>query len=113
MTGIMLQNKEGKYFDIKENKVYPSGSYKVFQTRNKIAVPYRTTITINGVVLDGISFDTVCQENGKLYVTGEKEKLCVTASTDKEGKIDFEKINNGFQIQEAKKLLLEKNKEKR
>ncbi|MBO4629018.1 MAG: M23 family metallopeptidase [Treponema sp.] len=74
MTGIMLQNKEGKYFDIKENKVFPSGSYKIFQARNKIAVPYRTTITINGVVLDGISFDTVCQENGKLYVTGEKEK---------------------------------------
>ena len=74
MTGIMLQNKDGKLFDIKENKIYPSGSYKVFQTRNKIAVPYKTTITINGVVLDEISFDTVGQENGKLYVTGEKEK---------------------------------------
>lgn len=74
MNGIMLQNKEGKFFDIKENKIFPSGSYKVFQTRNKIAVPYRTTITINGVVLDGISFDTVGQENGKLYLTGEKEK---------------------------------------
>ena len=59
MTGIMLQNKEGKYFDIKENKVFPSGSYKIFQARNKIAVPYRTTITINGVVLDGISLEFI------------------------------------------------------
>ena len=74
MNGIMLQNKDGKLFDIRENKVYPSGSYKVFQTRNKIAVPYKTTITINGVVLDGISFDTVGQENGRLYVSGEKSK---------------------------------------
>ena len=74
MNGIMLQNKEGKFFDIRENRVFPSGQYKVFQTRNKIAVPYRTTITINGVVLDGIAFDTVGQENGKLYVIGEKEK---------------------------------------
>ena len=73
MTGIMLQNKEGKLFDIRENKIYPSGSYKVFQARNKIAVPYKTGITINGVLLDGISFDTIGQENGKLYVTGEKE----------------------------------------
>ena len=77
MTGIMLQNKEGKYFDLKENRVFPSGSYKVFQTRNKVAVPYRTSITINGVVLDGIAFDTVGQENGKLYVIGEKEKYTV------------------------------------
>lgn len=74
MTGIMLQNKEGKLFDIKESKVFPSGCYKVFQNRNKIAVPYKTTITINGVLLDGIAFDTVNQENGKLYVTGEKDK---------------------------------------
>ena len=74
MTGIMVQNKDGKLFDIKENKIFPSGSYKIFQTRNKIAVPYRITVTINGVVLDEISFDTVNAENGKLYVTGEKEK---------------------------------------
>ena len=74
LTGIMLQNKDGKLFDVRENKVYPSGTYKVFHTRNKIAVPYKTTLTINGVVNDEISFDTVCQENGKLYVTGEKSK---------------------------------------
>ena len=53
----MLQNKDGKLFDIRENKVYPSGLYKVFQTRNKIAAPYKTTVTINGVVVDEISFD--------------------------------------------------------
>ena len=40
-------------------------------------MPYRTSITINGVVLDGIAFDTVGQENGKLYVIGEKEKYTV------------------------------------
>ena len=73
MTGIMLQNKDGKLFDIRENKVYPSGLYKVFQTRNKIAAPYKTTVTINGVVVDEISFDTVGQENGRLYIIGKKK----------------------------------------
>lgn len=74
MTGIMLQNKDGKLFDIRENKIYPSGLYRVYQTRNAIAVPYKTTLTINGVVLDEISFDTIGQENGKLYLSGEKKK---------------------------------------
>ena len=74
LNGVMLQNKDGKFFDIKDVKVYPSGLYKVYQTRNKIAVPYKTTITINGIVIDEISFDTVGQENGKLYITGTKKK---------------------------------------
>ena len=78
INGIMLKNKDGKFFDIKENKVFPAGSYNVYQTRNKIAVPYKTTTTINGVVLDEISFDTVSQKNGKLYVNGAKEKYTNT-----------------------------------
>ena len=73
LNGIILQNKEGKLFDLRENKVFPSGQYKVYQARNKIAVPYKTAVTINGVVIDEISFDTVNQENGKLYVTGKKK----------------------------------------
>ncbi len=77
ITGIMLQNKEGKFFDIRETRTFPSGSYKVYQTRNKIAVPYKTTITINGVEHDQIAFDTIGQENGKLYISGEKNKYTV------------------------------------
>ncbi len=73
LTGIMLQNKDGKFFDIRENKIYPSGLYKVFQTRNEIAAPYKTTVTINGVVVDEIAFDTIGQENGKLYLIGKKK----------------------------------------
>ena len=73
LTGIMLQNKEGKLFDLRESKNFQSGQYKIYQTRNKIAVPYKTTITINGVLIDEISFDTVGQENGKLYVIGKKK----------------------------------------
>ena len=35
MTGIMIQNKDGKLFDIRENKIYPSGLYKVFLPHTK------------------------------------------------------------------------------
>ena len=82
LSGIMLQNKDGKLFDIKENKIYPSGLYKVFQARNKIAVPYKTTVTINGVVVDEIAFDTIGQENGKLYITGKQKYKSVELYPD-------------------------------
>lgn len=82
LNGVMLQNKEGKLFDLRENKIFPSGQYKIYQARNKIAMPYKTAVTINGVVIDEIAFDTVCQENGKLYVTGKKKYTSVDLFPD-------------------------------
>lgn len=73
LNGIMLQNKDGKFFDIREVKTYPAGLYKVYQARNDIASPYKTTVTINGVVLDEIAFDTITQEDGKLYLLGKRK----------------------------------------
>lgn len=73
LTGITLQNKEGTFFDLRERKSFPSGSYKVYHTRNKNISPYKMTATINGVIVDEISFDTVSMQNGILYVTGKKQ----------------------------------------
>jgi len=70
---VYLKNKEGKLYDLKENKVFPSGSYRVYHTRNAIAIPYKITATINGVIVDEIAFDTISSQNGKLYVNGKKQ----------------------------------------
>lgn len=73
LSGIVLQNKEGTFYDLKEHKVFPSGAYKVYHTRNKIASPYKITTSINGVIVDEIFFDTISMQNGKLYVSGKKQ----------------------------------------
>lgn len=75
VTGILLQNKNGDFFDLREHRNFPSGIYKVYQTRNKAAAPYKTTVTINGVVVDQISYDTIHEENGKTYVIGKKKYI--------------------------------------
>ena len=80
LTGVILKNKEGTVYDLRENKIFPSGSYKIYHTRNKIAVPYKITATLNGVVRDEIAFDTVGMQNGKLYVTGKNGDKLYTAS---------------------------------
>lgn len=74
LSGIMLQNKEGKFFDIKETKIFPSGTYKIYHTRNKTIVPYKTTCTINGVIIDEICFDTINMLNGRLYIDGSTKQ---------------------------------------
>ena len=40
-----------------------------------IATPYKTLVTINGVVVDEISYDTINEENSKLYVVGKKKYI--------------------------------------
>lgn len=73
LENIILENKAGLKYSLATQKSIPSGIYKIYQKQNKIAVPYRTTITINGVVVDQISYDTVNQENNKIYVSGKKK----------------------------------------
>ena len=73
-SGIMLQNKSGTFYDLRESKIFPAGTYKVYHTRNKTAMPYKLTCTINGVIEDEIFFDTITYQNGKLYLSGKEKR---------------------------------------
>lgn len=72
LSGILIQNKDGVFYDLKENRTFSSGMYKVYHLRNKISVPYKITATINGVIVDEISLDTIGEADGRLYVTGKE-----------------------------------------
>ena len=73
-TGILLQNKNGTFYDLRESKIFPAGNYKVYHSRNKIAIPYKVTCSINGVIEDEIFFDTISWQNGKLYINGKDKR---------------------------------------
>ena len=74
LSGIMLQNKSGTFYDLRESKIFPAGTYKVYHTRNKTAMPYKLTCSINGVIEDEIFFDTITYQNGKLYLSGKEKR---------------------------------------
>lgn len=73
LTGIFIENKNHDLYDINVYKTFPAGLYRVYQKRNSIAVPYKTGIYINGVVVDQLSYDIIIQENGKLCINGKKK----------------------------------------
>lgn len=73
LNGIFVENKNHDFFDINTYKTFTSGLYRVYQKRNAVAVPYKTNVYINGVIVDQISYDTVIQENGKLCINGKKK----------------------------------------
>ncbi|MCR4952652.1 MAG: M23 family metallopeptidase [Treponema sp.] len=73
ITKIMIQNKEGQFFNLNDTKFFPSGMYRVYAKRDAVIVPYKTNLTMNGVTVDQISYDTISQENNKIYVSGKKK----------------------------------------
>ena len=73
LSGIVIQSKNKDFYDINTYKTFNSGLYKVYFKRNPIAAPYKTSISINGLIVDQISYDTITQENNKLCIIGKKK----------------------------------------
>lgn len=73
LGGIIIENKNGDQYELANHKTFQAGIHKIYCKRNDVAFPYKTSVAVNGVVLDEISYDTIIQENSKLYVSGKKK----------------------------------------
>lgn len=73
LSGIIIVSKNNDYYDINTYKTYYSGLYKVYFKRNPVAAPYKSTVSINGVIVDQLSYDMITQENNKLCIIGKKK----------------------------------------
>lgn len=73
LEGIVLESKSGTKVNLAYQRTIKSGLYKIYQKRNPVACPYKSTVAINGVVVDQISYDTINHENNRLYVSGKKK----------------------------------------
>lgn len=70
VTGISLKNKFGKEYDLETQKNIPSGVYKIYKTRQSKAIPYKTTVFVNGSESERITYDTIKQQDSELAVEG-------------------------------------------
>lgn len=73
LANIKIENKNKEFFDLKVQKRFSAGIYKVYQEINTTSSPYKSSVTINGIETDYINYDTIGVENGKLYVLGKKK----------------------------------------
>ncbi len=69
---VVLQNRNGKRFKVATQNTLPSGLYKVYRKRQSVAVPYKTRVSINGTVVDQISYDVLMQSDLQLCAVGKK-----------------------------------------
>lgn len=65
-------SKKGVSYDLGTAKTMPSGIYQLYRKKQDIAMPYKTTVFINGVVSESLSYDTLSESNGRICVSGKK-----------------------------------------
>jgi hypothetical protein len=64
------RNGETSYLTVQHE--FASGQYSLYRTRQSVAVPYRTTVSINGALVETISYDMLKEDNGTLCAYGNK-----------------------------------------
>lgn len=72
IKNVTAVSKKGTVYDLGTTKTIPTGVYQIYRDRQETAMPYKTTIYINGAVAEALSYDTLSEKNGKISVTGKK-----------------------------------------
>ena len=72
IKNVTAVNKKGVSYDLGTVKSMPSGVYQLYRERQEIAMPYKTTVYVNGAVAENLSYDTLAEKNGKITVSGKK-----------------------------------------
>lgn len=72
VKNVTAVNKKGTSYDLAALKTIPSGVYKLYRDRQDIAMPFKTTVYINGAVAEVLTYDTLSEKNGKISVIGKR-----------------------------------------
>ena len=72
VSNIIIKNKNGVAYEMQYAKAFMAGTYKIYFKRNELAMPFKTSILINGEQTDEISYTSLNQEDGKCNVSGKR-----------------------------------------
>lgn len=71
LKNVVAVNKKGNEYNLLTENSIPSGNYSIYQQRQKISLPYKSTIYINGYAVETISYDTLIEKNGRICTSGK------------------------------------------
>lgn len=72
LSKVQLKNKFGKYYDLETQTQIPSGIYKIYKNRQKLAIPYKISIAVNGIETEEITFNTLQITENDLGIEGRQ-----------------------------------------
>lgn len=72
ISNLQVRNKNGVAYDLQYAKNFNAGLFRLYFKRNELAVPYKTSILLNGELSDEIVFNSINQEGGNCNIMGIK-----------------------------------------
>lgn len=69
---IVAVNRKGAEYPFSLSKRLPAGTYYLYRRRQETAMPYRTTVFVNGAAVETIAYDMLVQNDKALCVIGQK-----------------------------------------
>lgn len=70
---LSLDDRDGKTHYLLNERNLPAGSYRLYQDRQDVAVPYKTQVALNGLTVESISYDNLLESRGALCVQGNEK----------------------------------------
>ncbi len=82
IKNLSAVNKKGDKFDFNSIKNLQAGTYFLYRERQETAMPYKTTVFVNGAAADSITYDTLLNKDGRICVNGKKNYSSDTVYPD-------------------------------
>ena len=102
ISNVVLQNRNGKFFALPSASPLPSGFYRVYKKRQVKAVPYKNRVSVNGTLVDEITYDILRQDGNFLCVSGKRKYPKNVLYPDDEmqllGEVTFSPGKNSLQL---------------
>ncbi len=70
LANVTAVNRAKMPFRLSTTNALNAGTYLIYNDRQEVAVPYKSVIYINGVAVEGLSYDSVYERDGKFSVKG-------------------------------------------
>lgn len=71
-VGTVTLKTNSLFYKLSATRNIPRGTYRIYRARQKIAMPYKTRLTVNGAVIDAISYDRIFHEGFETFAAGTK-----------------------------------------
>lgn len=70
---VILEDRRGNIYDLEKTDRIPSEAYRIYKVRQNSTVPFETSLSVNGVTIDTISYDSIRENEGRICVSGKNQ----------------------------------------
>ena len=71
IKNLEFMNKNGVSYNLLTTKTFYAGTYRIYRERQETSMPYKTSVYVNGALVDSITYETLLAKDGKICTNGK------------------------------------------